>query len=170
MGISLLDKDNSFELLAKGYTEILHSVIDSIEINKSVSDKKSNLEILIKLFGWFLENDIQVPERCAKYVGRLIKDGTITHSVKSSKTFSNKGYQSTMTCLDIFNLVLQGEALNQAIEHYAKDNHMKPTEIYKYLESHGKIARDMIDMIWDTPLTPEQLLDVDSILIYARSQ
>ena len=47
---------------------------------------------------------------------------------------------------------------------------MKPTEIYKYLESHGKIARDMIDMIWDTPLTPEQLLDVDSILIYARSQ
>ena len=81
MGISLLDKDNSFELLAKGYTEILHSVIDSIEINKSVSDKKSNLEILIKLFGWFLENDIQVPERCAKFVGRLIKDGTITHSV-----------------------------------------------------------------------------------------
>ena len=63
MGISLLDKDNSFELLAKGYTEILHSIIDSIEINKSVSDKKSNLEILIKLFGWFLEHDIQVPER-----------------------------------------------------------------------------------------------------------
>ena len=61
--------------------------------------------------------------------------------VKSSKTFSNKGYQSTMTCLDIFNLVLQGQALTQSIEQYAKDNHIKSTEIYKRLESHGKTAR-----------------------------
>ena len=169
MGISLSDKDNSFKLLAKGYTDILHSVIDSIESSESVSDQKSNLEILVKLVGWFLENNIKVPERCAKYVGLLIKDGTITHSVKSSKTFSNKGYQNAMTCLDIFNLVLQGEALNQAIEQYAKDNHMKSTEIYKRLENHGKTARNMIDMVWDTPLTPEQLLDIDSILTYARS-
>ncbi len=163
------EKDNSFEVLTKGYKDILHSVIDDIENNKTVADQKSNLEILIKLFGWFLENNIQVPEKHAAFIGGLIKDGIITHSVKTSKGFSNKGYESAMTCLDIFNLVLQGQALNQAIEQYAKDNRMKSTEIYKRLEQYGKIARDMIAMVWDTPLTSEQQLDIDSILAYTKS-
>ena len=162
-------QDNSFEVLAKGYGDILHAVIDNIENKDKVIERSANTDILIKLFGWFLENNIQPPEKCAKYVAELIKNGTITHSIEKSKGFSNKGYESAMTCLDIFNLVLQGQALTQSIEQYAKDNHIKSTEIYKRLESHGKTARNMIDMVWDTPLTPEQQLDIDSILAYAKS-
>ena len=162
-------QDNPFEVLAKGYKDILHTVIDNIENKDKVIERSANTDILIKLFGWFLENNIQPPEKCAKYVAELIKNGTITHSIEKSKGFSNKGYESAMTCLDIFNLVLQGQALTQSIEQYAKDNHIKSTEIYKRLESHGKTARNMIDMVWDTPLTPEQQLDIDSILAYAKS-
>ena len=162
-------QDNSFEVLAKGYGDILHAVIDNIENKDKVIERSANTDILIKLFGWFLENNIQPPEKCAKYVAELIKNGTITHSIEKSKGFSNKGYESAMTCLDIFNLVLQGQALTQSIEQYAKDNHIKSTEIYKRLESHGKTARNMIDMVWDTPLTPEQQLDIDSILAYVKS-
>ena len=162
-------QDNSFEVLAKGYEDILHVVIDNIENKDKEIEKSANTDILIKLFGWFLENNIQPPEKCAKYVAELIKNGTITHSTEKSKGFSNKGYESAMTCLDIFNLVLQGQALNQAIEQYAKDNHMKSTEIYKRLESHGKTARNMIDMVWDTPLTPEQQLDIETILAYSKN-
>ena len=162
-------QDNSFEVLAKGYADILHAVIDNIENKDKVIERSANTDILIKLFGWFLENNIQPPEKCAKYVAELIKNGTITHSIEKSKGFSNKGYESAMTCLDIFNLVLQGQALTQSIEQYAKDNHIKSTEIYKRLESHGKTARNMIDMVWDTPLTPEQQLDIDSILAYVKS-
>jgi len=163
-------QDNSFDVLAKGYEDILHTIIDNIENKSKEIERSANTDILIKLFGWFLENNIQPPEKCAKYIAELIKNGIITHSIKKPKGFNNKGYESAMTCLNIFNLVLQGEALNQAIEQYAKDNHMKSTEIYKRLENHGKTARNMIDMVWDTPLTPEQLLDIDSILTYARSQ
>ena len=162
-------QDNSFEVLAKGYEDILHVVIDNIENKDKEIEKSANTDVLIKLFGWFLENNIQPPEKCAKYVAELIKNGTITHSIEKSKGFSNKGYESAMTCLDIFNLVLQGQALTQSIEQYAKDNHIKSTEIYKRLESHGKTARNMIDMVWDTPLTPEQQLDIDSILAYVKS-
>ena len=162
-------QDNSFEVLAKGYEDILHTLIDNIENKDKEVERSANTDILIKLFGWFLENNIQPPEKCAKYIAELIKNGTITHSIEKSKTFSNKGYQSTMTCLDIFNLVLQGQALTQSIEQYAKDNHIKSTEIYKRLESHGKTARNMIDMVWDTPLTPEQQLAINSILAYAKS-
>ena len=162
-------QDNSFGVLAKGYEDILHVVIDNIENKDKGIERSANTDILIKLFGWFLENNIQPPEKCAKYVAELIKNGTITHSIEKLKGFSNKGYESAMTCLDIFNLVLQGQALTQSIEQYAKDNHIKSTEIYKRLESHGKTARNMIDMVWDTPLTPEQQLDIDSILAYAKS-
>ena len=162
-------QDNSFGVLAKGYADILHAVIDNIENKDKEIERSANTDILIKLFGWFLENNIQPPEKCTKYVAELIKNGTITHSIEKSKGFSNKGYESAMTCLDIFNLVLQGQALTQSIEQYAKDNHIKSTEIYKRLESHGKTARNMIDMIWDTPLTPEQQLDINSILAYAKS-
>jgi len=165
----LSKQDNSFEVLAKGYEDILHAVIDNIENKDKVIERSANTDILIKLFGWFLENNIQPPEKCTKYVAELIKNGTITHSIEKSKGFSNKGYESAMTCLDIFNLVLQGQALTQSIEQHAKDNHIKSIEIYKRLESHGKTARNMIDMVWDTPLTPEQQLGIDSILAYAKS-
>ena len=165
----MLKQDNSFGILAKGYADILHTVVDNIENKDKEIERSANTDILIKLFGWFLENNIQPPEKCAKYIAELIKNGTITHSIEKSKGFSNKGYQSAMTCLDIFNLVLQGQALTQSIEQYAKDNHIKSTEIYKRLESHGKTARNMIDMVWDTPLTPEQQLAINSILAYAKS-
>ena len=162
-------QDNSFEVLAKGYKDILLAVIDNINNKDKEIERSANTDILIKLFGWFLENNIQPPEKCAKYIAELIKNGVITHSIKKSKSFGNKGYESTMTCLDIFNLVLQGQALNQSIEKHAKDNHIKSTEIYKRLESHGKTARKMIDMAWDTQLTPQQQLDMDSILAYIKS-
>ena len=162
-------QDNSFEVLAKGYEDILHVVIDNIENKDKEMEKSANTDILIKLFGWFLENNIEPPEKCAKYVAELIKNGAITHSTEKSKGFSNKGYESAMTCLDIFNLVLQGQALKESIEQYAKSNHIKSTEIYKRLECHGKIAQDIINMIWDTPLTPEQQLDINAILEYAKN-
>ena len=61
-------QDNSFEVLAKGYGDILHAVIDNIENKDKVIERSANTDILIKLFGWFLENNIQPPEKCAKYV------------------------------------------------------------------------------------------------------
>ena len=74
-----------------------------------------------------------------------------------------------MTCFDIFNLVLQGQTLSQSIEKHAKDNHIKSTEIYERLESHGETAYKMINIVWDTPLTPKQQLDINSILTYTKN-
>ena len=162
-------QDNPFEVLAKGYKDILHTVIDNIKNKDKETERSANTDILIKLFGWFLENKIQPPEKCTKYIAELIKNGTITHSIKKSKRFSNKGYESAMTCLDIFNLVLQGQTLNQSIEKHAKDNHIKSTEIYERLESHGETAYKMINKVWDTPLTPKQQLDINSILTYIKN-
>jgi len=56
-------QDNSFEVLAKGYADILHAVIDNIENKDKVIERSANTDILIKLFGWFLENNIQPPEK-----------------------------------------------------------------------------------------------------------
>ncbi len=165
----MLKQDNPFEVLAKGYEDILHTVIDNIENKDKEVERSANTDILIKLFGWFLENNIQPPEKCAKYIAELIKNGTITHSIEKSKVFDNKGYESAMTCLDIFNLVLQGQTLNQSIEKHAKDNHIKSTEIYERLESHGETAYKMINTVWDTPLTPKQQLDINSILKYTKN-
>ena len=162
-------QDNPFEILAKGYEDILHTVIDNIENKDKEVERASNTDILIKLFGWFLENNIQPPEKCAKYIAELIKNGMITHSIEKSKGFSNKGYESAMTCFDIFNLVLQGQTLSQSIEKHAKDNHIKSTEIYERLESHGETAYKMINTVWDTPLTPKQKLDINSILTYTKN-
>ena len=162
-------QDNPFEVLAKGYKDILHTVIDNIENKNKEVERRANTDILIKLFGWFLENNIQPPEKCAKYIAELIKNGTITHSIEKSKGFSNKGYESAMTCFDIFNLVLQGQTLSQSIEKHAKDNHVKSTEIYERLESHGETAYKMINTVWDTPLTPKQKLDINSILTYTKN-
>ena len=162
-------QDNPFEVLAKGYKDILHTVIDNIENKDKEVERSANTDILIKLFGWFLENNIQPPEKCAKYVAELIKNGTITHSIEKSKGFSNKGYESAMTCLDIFNLVLQGQTLSQSIEKHAKDNHIKSTEIYERLESHGETAYKTINTVWDIPLTPKQQLDINSILTYTKN-
>ena len=162
-------QDNPLEVLAKGYEDILHTVIDNIENKNKEAERSANTDILIKLFGWFLENNIQPPEKCAKYIAELIKNGTITHSIEKSKVFGNKGYESAMTCLDIFNLVLQGQTLNQSIEKHAKDNHTKSTEIYERLENHGETAYKMISTVWDTPLTPKQQLDINSILTYIKN-
>lgn len=170
MRVPVLSKqDNSFDVLAKGYEDILHTIIDNIENKSKEIERSANTDILIKLFGWFLENNIQPPEKCAKYVAELIKNGTITHSIEKSKGFSNKGYESAMTCLDIFNLVLQGQTLSQSIEKHAKDNHIKSTEIYERLESHGETAYKTINTVWDIPLTPKQQLDINSILTYTKN-
>ena len=71
-------QDNSFDVLAKGYEDILHTIIDNIENKSKEIERSANTDILIKLFGWFLENNIQPPEKCAKYIAELIKNGIIT--------------------------------------------------------------------------------------------
>lgn len=166
-------QEDDFQTLAKGYEDISHAILDNIENKKkdkeTENQKKANMDNLLGVFHWFLDNNVVVPKRLAKFVCDSINNGTITHTIKYPRGYKvNKGYNNAMICLEIFALVLGGLNENQAIEQYAKENNKTSMAIYQAIYRYGKTARDMIPMLWDTPLTPEQSKSIDILLVHAK--
>jgi hypothetical protein len=169
----LSKQEDDFQTLAKGYEDISHAILDNIENKKKDEEiekqKKANMYSLLGVLHWFLDNNVVVPKRLAKFVCDSINNGTITHTIKHSKGYKeNAGYEQAMICLEIFKLVIGGLNENQAIEQYAKENNKTSMAIYQSIYRCGKNARDMIQMVWDTPLTPEQSKSIDILLVNAK--
>jgi hypothetical protein len=165
----LSKQEDDIKTLAKGYEDISHAILDNIENKDKEEEKKANMDNLLGIIHWFLDNKAVVPKRLAKFVCDSINNGTITHTTKHVKGFKeNAGYDQAMICLEIFALVLGGLKENQAIEQYAKENNKTSMAIYQSIYRYGKTARDMIQMVWDTPLTPEQSKSIDILLVNAK--
>ena len=109
-------QEDDFQILVKGYEDISHAILDNIENEEKKKEKKANMDNLLGVIHWFLDNLNE----------------------------------------------------NQAIEQYAKAHNKTSTAIYKAIERHGKTARDMIQMVWDTPLTPAQSKSIDILLVHAK--
>ena len=162
-------QEDDFKTLAKGYEDISIAILDNIENEEKKKEKKANMDNLLGVIHWFIDNDVVLPKRLAKFVCDSINNGTITHTTKHERGYKeNAGYESAMISLEIFKLVLGGLNENQAIEQYAKAHNKTSTAIYKAILRHGKTARDMIHMVWDTPLTPAQSKSIDILLVHAK--
>ena len=170
-----MSKKDNFQTLVKGNEQIAHAILDSIENKRNDKEtenqKKDHMDSLLGIFHWFLDNNVVVPKRLAKFVCDSINNGTITHTVKYPRGYnSNAGFENAMTCLEIFSLVLGGLNKNQAIEKYAKEHNKTATSIHKAMLRHGELAADMIPLVWDTPLTPSENTLIYNTLVHAMGQ
>jgi len=169
----LSKQEDDFQTLAKGYEDISHAILDNIENKKKDKEtekqKKANMDNLLGVLHWFLDNHVVVPKRLAKFVGDSINNGTITHTIKYPRGYKvNKGINNVKVCLEIFKSVLGGLNENQAIEKYVKEHgHQDTMAIYQAIWRYGKSAKEIIPMVWDTPLTPEQSKSID-ILVHTK--
>ena len=166
-------QEDDFQTLAKGYEDISHAILDNIENKKkdkeTENQNKANMDNLLGVFHWFLDNNVVVPKRLAKFVCDSINNGTITHTIKYPRGYKvNEGFDNAILSLKIFVLVLGGLNENQAIEKYGKEHGKSSMAIYQAIWRHGKKAKDMIPMVWDTPLTPEQSKSIDILLVHAK--
>jgi hypothetical protein len=168
----LSKQEDDFQTLAKGYEDISHAILDNIENKKKDKEtekqKKANMDNLLGVLHWFLDNHVVVPKRLAKFVGDSINNGTITHTIKYPRGYKvNKGINNVKVCLEIFKYVLGGLNENQAIEKYGKEHGKDTMAIYQAIWRYGKSAKEIIPMVWDTPLTPEQSKSID-ILVHTK--
>ena len=116
------------------------------------------IDMLLNIFSLMCkEFPKDIPENVSKYIGESIASGKIKNTASKPRGFNNKEYESVMTCLEIFKLIIEeGMLKDNAITLYASKNNMEESIIYKRLEEYGDIAMATTPMIWGRLLTPKE--------------
>ena len=113
------------------------------------------IDMLLNIFSLMCkEFPKDIPKDVSKYIGESIVSGKIKHTASKPRGLSNKEYESVMTCLEIFKLIIEeGMLKDNTITFYASKNNIEESAIYKRLEKYGDIAMATTPMIWGRPLT-----------------
>ena len=86
-------QEDDFKTLAKGYEDSSIAILDNIENEEKKKEKKANMDNLLGVIHWFIDNDVVLPKRLAKFVCDSINNGTITHTTKHERGYKeNAGY------------------------------------------------------------------------------